>query len=345
MTDQQAKTAAAIHQESIIIDPCVQYLVSHTARSERSGLTAVGLTIPMPGDDLVQAVQRVPGFLDIILQEPAFCLADTPQSIRDAKRDGKIAHILLSQDSLLIGSDPKNVLIWKQLGLRVMQLTYNEQNLAGTGCLEAHDGGLTQFGRVLIREMERVGITLDLTHVGETTFLQATAAATQPLIASHSNPKSVVNNPRNVTDEQMKAVADSGGVVCITTWAPLIWDGSPGMPTLDDFLRCLEFAIELIGIDHVGISTDSMGTMGAYPRHDPDPDALPYGSVTDAFDRLAQPEDNNNRQPADFNGIEDYPRLTEKLVARGYGADDIGKLLGGNLLRVFEQTWKPEVFR
>jgi membrane dipeptidase len=154
-----------------------------------------------------------------------------------------------------------------------------------------------------------------------------------------------VNNPRNITDDQIKAIRDTDGVVCVTTWAPLIWNGKPGMPTLDDYMRCLEYTLNLVGVDHVATSTDSMGTMGAYPRHAPDPDALPYGSVTDAFDRIAQPPDNNNRQPADFNGIEDYPRLTQQLVERGYSDTDIKKILGENLMRVFAATWKPEWLR
>lgn len=334
-----------LHQEALIIDPCIQFLISRTERSDRSGLTAAGLTIPMPGDDMAQAIGHVRDYLAIIAGEPTFCIADSPQAIRDAKQQGKMAHIMLSQDSLFIGRNLDNLLLWKQLGLRIMQLTYNEQNLAGTGCLEAHDGGLTQYGRVLIREMEKVGITLDLTHVGEKSFMDAAEAATVPLLASHSNPKSVVNNPRNITDDQIKAVAASGGVVCVTTWAPLIWDGTPGMPTLDDYLRCLEYVIELVGVDHAGISTDSMGTWGAYPRHDPDPDALPYGSVTDEFDRVARPEDDNNRQPADFNGLEDYPVLVGKMVEHGYGEENIKKLLGGNLMRLFDATWKPEFYR
>ena len=345
MSDSPNTHAAQLHQEAIIIDPCVQFLISHTERSAQSGLTAVGLTIPMPGDDGAAALPRVRDFLKIIAGEPAFCLADSPDAIRNAKQAGQIAHIMLAQDSVFVGRELDNLLLWKQLGLRIMQLTYNEQNPAGSGCLELHDGGLTQFGRILIREMEAVGITLDLTHVGRKSFLEAAAVATKPLIASHSNPKAVVDNPRNIDDEQMKAVAASGGVVCVTTWAPLIWDGTPGMPTLDDHLRCLDYAIDLLGIDHVGISTDSMGTWGAYPRHDPDPDALPYGSVTDEFDRLAQPEDNNNRQPADFNGIVDYPKLTAKMVAHGYDDEAIKKLLGGNLMRVFDATWKPNYFR
>ncbi len=342
---QVSERAATLHKQSIVIDPCVQYLIKRTERSDKSGLTAVGLTIPMPGEDMMKTLPNVQEFLEIIANEPTFCLADSPQSIRDAHQHGKIAHIFLSQDSLFIGSDPKSLYLWKQLGLRVCQPTYNEKNLVGNGCLELNDGGLSQYGRVLIREMERIGITIDLTHVGERTFMDVVKVAKAPLITSHSNPKTLVDNPRNITDEQIKAIADSGGVICVTTWAPLIWSGTAGMPTLDDYIRCLEYTINLVGIDHVGTSTDSTGTMGAYPEHDFDADALPYGSVTDEFDRLAQPPDSNNRQPADFDGIEDYPILTQKFVDLGYSDADIKKLLGENLMRVFEATWKPELLK
>lgn len=337
-----SERAARLHRDSIIIDPCVQYLMRRTDRTDRSGLTAVGLTIPMPNEDAAQTYPRVREFLEIIEAEPTFCLGDSPAALRRAKAEGKLAHILLSQDSLFIGADPANLLLWKQLGLRICQLTYNEKNLVGDGCLERHDGGLSQLGRVMVREMERYGVTIDLTHAGRRTFLDACAVATRPVIASHSNPKAVVDNPRNIDDDQMRAVAALGGVVCVTTWAPLIWPGRPGMPTLDDWLRCVDYAVQLVGVDHVGISTDSVGTMGAYPRHARNPDALPYGAVTDRFDELAQPPDNNNRQPADFNGIEDYPALVEALARHGVSDGDIRKMLGENLLRVFDATWKPD---
>lgn len=337
--------AARLHADAIVIDPCVQYLPRRTDRTDRSGLTAVGLTIPRPGGDMVDTWSYVRDFVDVIVSEPTFCLADSPQAIRDAHAQGKLAHIFLSQDTSFVGSNLKNLLVWKQLGLRILQLTYNEQNMAGAGCLEWNDAGLTQYGRILIREMERIGITLDLTHVGEKSFMDACRVAQKPFITSHSNPKSVIDNPRNITDDQIRAVAASGGVVCITTWAPLIWNGTPGMPTLDDYMRCLHYALDLIGIDHVGVSTDSMGTMGAYPPHVHNPDALPYERVTGDFDRIAQPPDNNNRQPAGFNGIEDFPLLTQKLIDTGFGDDDIRKLLGKNLMRVFDATWKPEFFR
>ena len=336
-----SERAARLHRESIVIDPCVQYLLRRTDRTDRSGLTAVALTIPMPNEDAAQTLPRVREFLEVIHAEPTFCLGDSPAAIRRAKAEGQMAHIFLSQDSLFLGADPAGLLLWKQLGLRICQLTYNEKNLLGDGCLERHDGGLSQLGRVMLRDMERVGITVDLTHAGRRTFLDACAEATRPLIASHSNPKAVVDNPRNIDDEQIRAIAAQGGVVCVTTWAPLIWRGTAGMPTLADWLRCVDHVVSLVGIDHVGVSTDSVGTMGAYPVHARSPDGLPYGLVTDAFDRLAQPPDSNNRQPADFNGIEDFPWLFEALCAHGASDSDIQKLVGGNLMRVFDATWKP----
>ncbi len=333
--------ALRLHRDSIIIDPCVQYLLTRTARSDRSGLTAVALTIPMPNEDAADTYGRVRDFLDVIHEEATFCLADSPDAIRRAKANGRLAHILLSQDAHFLGASPKTLLLWKQLGLRICQLTYNEQNLFGSGCLERHDNGLSQLGRVMVREFERYGVTLDLTHAGRRTFLDACAVATKPPIASHSNPKAVVDNPRNIDDEQIRAIAALGGVVCVTTWAPLIWSGTPGMPTLEDWWRCVAHTIDLVGIDHVGVSTDSVGTMGAYPRHPRNPDALPYGSVTDRFDDIARPPDNNNRQPADFDGIQDFPELVESLCAHGLSDAEIQKLLGGNLMRVFDATWRP----
>ncbi|NNF99998.1 MAG: hypothetical protein HKM93_11515, partial [Desulfobacteraceae bacterium] len=255
-----SKSAAKLHGDSIVIDMSVQYLTGRTDRSDVSGLTAVGLTIPIPGEDAYQTLYRARDFLDVIASEPLFCIADSPDAIRRAHAEGKMAHIFLSQDSLFIGTDAKNLLIWKQMGLRVCQLTYNEKNPVGDGCLELNDGGLSKFGQVLIREMEGVGITIDLTHAGERTYMEACARARKPLITTHSNPKAVSDNPRNITDDQIKAVADTGGVICVTTWAPLIWNGKPGMPGLDDYIRSLEHTINLVGLDHVATSTDSMGT-------------------------------------------------------------------------------------
>ena len=89
--------------------------------------------------------------------------------------------------------------------------------------------------RVLVRETEAHGITLDLTHAGPRTFMDVCRAAKAPLIVSHANPSAVVPNVRNLSDDQIRAVADTGGVLCVTTWAPLIWNGKPGMPTLADY--------------------------------------------------------------------------------------------------------------
>ncbi len=336
-------SAVKLHRESVVIDPCVQYLTEKTERTDKSGLTAVGITVPGVGDDYFDAIDRVKGFYRVIADNPSFCMGNTVEAIRQAHTEGKLAHIFGAQNSLMIGSDPGNLILWKQMGLTFCQLTYNEKTLAGSGCIELNDDGISQFGKVLVREMSRVGVTLDLSHVGERTFMQAVEVAQAPVLVSHSNPKAVVDNPRNITDDQMKAVADTGGIICVTTWAPLIYRGGDQMPTLDDYLVCLEYALELVGIDHVGTSTDSMGTMGAYPPHDFSDDDLPYHLVTDPLDKNANPPDTNNRQPSDFNGIEDYPYLTHKLLERGYSEEEVKKILGENLMRVFEQTLKPNL--
>lgn len=333
--------AAAFHKSCLVIDPSVQYLTKRSARSDRSGLSAVGLTIPIPNEDATQTIPHVVDFYSVIAGDGGFLLAETPESIRKAHSQGRMAHIMLSQDSSFVGSKTNALPFWYQLGLRIMQPTYNEQNMAGCGCLEPNDSGLSNFGRVLVRDAQSVGITIDLTHVGERTFFDVCRVSKAPMIISHANPKAVADNARNVTDDQIRAVADSGGVICVTTWAPLIWKGTKGMPTLADYFDCLEYVIELVGVDHAATSTDSMGTMGAYPVHAHSPDDLPYDKVTGEFDRLACPPDSNNRQPEGFNGIEDYPKITEEMLNRGYAEEDVRKILGLNLMRVFEATWKP----
>ena len=338
---QISAKAEKLHRESIVIDPCVQYLTKRTERTDKSGLTAVGITVPMPGGDFFDAIAHVKNFYKVIAAESTFCLGNTTEALRNAHQEGRLAHIFMAQNSVMIGSDVTNLLLWKQMGLTVCQLTYNEKALTGSGCLELNDDGISQFGKVLVREMSHTGITLDLSHVGQRTFMDAIKVAQAPVIASHSNPRSVVDNPRNLTDDQIRAIADTGGVVCVTTWAPLIYRGGPQMPTLDDYLVSLEYALELVGIDHVGTSTDSMGTMGAYPPHDYSDDDLPYNLVTGPLDTKANPPDTNNRQPSDFNGIEDYPHLTQKLIDRGFSDGEIQKMLGLNLMRVFEETWQP----
>lgn len=333
--------ALDFHKSCIVIDPSVQYLTERTERSDRSGLSAVGLTIPNPGEDGNQTIPHVIDFYEVIARDESFLLAETPESIRRAHSQGRMAHIMLSQDSAFVGSKTRTLPFWHQLGLRIMQPTYNEQNMAGCGCLEPNDSGLSNFGKILIRDAQKIGITIDLTHVGSRTFFDVCRISKAPLIVSHANPRKIADNPRNLTDDQIKAVADSGGVICVTTWAPLIWKGTPGMPTLADYFDSLEYVISLVGADHVATSTDSMGTMGAYPKHTFTPDDLPYDSVTGPFDRIAQPPDNNNRQPSDFNGIEDYPAITERMLERKYPEETIRKILGLNLMRVFEETWKP----
>ena len=284
-------------------------------------------------------------FLEIIHAEPTFCLADSPGAIRRAKSEGKLAHILLSQDALFVGANPKALLLWKQLGLRICQLTYNEKNLLGDGCLERHDGGLSQLGRVMVREMERYGITIDLTHAGRRTFMDICAAATEP----RSSPRTPTRKDgrRQPPQHRRRPDARRGGVGRGRLRHHL-GAAHLGRHARDADPRRLAGAASTTPWGWSGSTTSGSrptrwARWGPIPETRRDPDALPYGSVTDAFDRWPEPPDSNNRQPAEFNGIQDFPRPWWRCsAARAWATRTSGKLLGGNLFRVFDATWKPD---
>jgi len=221
--------------------------------------------------------------------------------------------------------------------VRTIQLTYNTRNLLGDGVDEASDAGLSKLGRALVREMNEVGILVDLSHVGRRTSLDAIEASAQPCVFTHSNPRALVDVPRNITDEQIRAVARRGGVVGCSCFPPLVWRGE-GPPTLDDFVDAIDYVAQLVGVDHVAIGSDSEATTGAYPPELRASLRRQFAGTTGGFHSrfpLGQPvvglED----------GLGDWPKITRRLLERGYEPADVRKIIGGNLMRVFEQVWRP----
>src|SRR5690606_35311404 len=137
------------------------------------------------------------------------------------------------QDSLFLGERVGRLDTFRRLGLRYMQLTYNNRNLIGDGCAEPTDAGLSRFGRELVKAMSSSGIVMDVTHAGPRTALEALKLATQPAIASHANPRTLYENARNLTDDVIRAIADTGGVVGCTLPSPFNYAGDGRLPTLD----------------------------------------------------------------------------------------------------------------
>ena len=183
----------------------------------------------------------------------------------------------------------------------------------------------------------RLGVLIDLTHVSERTCLEVMERSSDPVVFSHSNPKSLVDSPRNITDEQIRLCVEAGGVIGLTNWGPLNFH--PDMrerPKLDDFLRAVEYVIEIGGIESVGIGTDM--SIGTYPDGDlvrgrSKASGVGYASVVEASPR------SRLRYVDGFDDYSGIGAVIEAMTRRGYGEGDIAKLLGGNFLRVFGEVW------
>ncbi|NDK92117.1 membrane dipeptidase [Gordonia desulfuricans] len=227
------------------------------------------------------------------------------------------------EDSNPLDGDLDNVAAFVDLGVRTMLPSYNHANRAGCGCLDTDDTGLTAWGRDLVAEMNRSGMVPDGSHCSARTGLDMCEVSTRPVIYSHSCMRSVWEHPRNITDEQAHACADTGGVVRITGVGIFL---GPNTPDLDAMTRHLEYAVELIGIDHVGVSTDHSFDAADFLdeiRNHPD-------SFDDSYTRWG---DIRWMPPETFIGLDRH------LAGRGWSDADITAVLGGNFRRVAEQSW------
>lgn len=249
------------------------------------------------------------------------------QDIVDAKCQQQLGVIFGLQSPSCIEQDRTRIRILHKLGLRILQLTYMERNFVGDGCLEFENRGLTHFGLQIVRECNHLGILVDCSHVGIRTTLDAAAYSEKPVVISHSAVRKLTDNPRCVTDEQMQAVAAKGGLVGITAYAPFIrYDRRP---TLDDYLDHFDYAINLIGPDHVGLATDMFDgktkVNWATPRYYPE---VTRGAAHGALGVEG------------FNDKSGLINVVAGFVRRGYETDVIKKILGGNWLRVLETVWR-----
>lgn len=324
----------SVFRDAIVIDGCSFFATEWTKRQEISGVTALQMTVPMPWFSARDTFDSIHKHVALTEREPRFTIIKTTDDIRAAKAAGNVGFILGAQNAQYFEYDAAFVADFFAVGVRVTQLTYNERNLLGDGCLEPSNVGLSTFGKRIVSEMNRVGMQIDLSHVGERTSLDAIDHSTKPCIISHSNPRARVDNPRNISDELMKACAAAGGVVGMTSYAPMVWMGDVP-PTIDDVIGHIEYAVDVIGIDHVSFGTDSEVTPGTYPAFVTNRLAADYPDTAASL-KAAHPD---VQQTAGFESMESFPHLASALADRGWRADDLKKLLGENLMRVYKENW------
>jgi len=252
--------------------------------------------------------------------------------IHRAKAEGRTGVILSWQNTSSIEDRLEFVGIFKDLGVGIMQITYNTQNYSGCGYTEENDSGLTGFGREVVDEMNRVGVLCDLSHVGDRTAADVIAYSKRPVTYSHVLPRARKDVPRNKTDELMRAVAEKGGIVGVSVF-------SPGMPkgndsTVEDFIDAIEYIIGVCGEDHVGIGTDfSQGHARPGPFMD-------FANRDKGYARLlTQFGHTKVLKPKGIERIAEMPNVTATMVKRGWAEPLIRKVLGGNWLRVLNAVW------
>ena len=261
----------------------------------------------------------------------------TVADIRQAKQDGNVGIILGFQNATPIENDLDRLAVFHALGVRIIQVTFHERNLLGNGCYEPRDDGLSHFGVDAVREMNRLGILVDLSHCGNRTTLDAIEQSARPVACTHANARSYFDVPRNKTDEALKLMAERGGVVGATAIAGFLRTGWKS--TLDDYVDAIDHLVEMLGIDHVAIGTDfTQDQPVSFWRYISSQQGTKYPSVWANTTR--RPEVNQpGLYPRDLETPDKLPNLAAALLRRGYGPADTAKLLGENWLRLFEAVW------
>jgi membrane dipeptidase len=311
------------------------------ANAQRSGITAVNMTVAAGGNGTTAFVNAVRGIAfanrECQAHPEAFTIVRTVAELRAAKSANRTGLILGFQDGTAFEDDLSRVELFHSLGVRIVQLTYNLRNLLGDGCLEPGNAGLSAFGRRVVEQLNALGMLVDLSHVGERTTMDAIAASTKPVAFTHSGCQAVNGVPRNKTDAQLRALVAKGGVVGIYLMPFL---RASGQPTGDDLFAHIDHAVRICGEDHVGIGSD----LSITPL-DPTPD---FRATHAEFVRERRRQGISAPGEAEevFNYVPELntPRrmelIADRLAARGYTSARIDKLIGGNWMRLFGEVWR-----
>ena len=241
---------------------------------------------------------------------------------------GRLGVVIHFQNTVPLGDDLANYERFHRRGLRMAQLCYNRTNPVGDGCLEPGDGPLTSFGRQVVKEMNRLGMVVDLSHTGRRTTLDAMRVTSAPPVFSHSNAKALCSNRRNIDDDQIRAVADLGGLVGVNAYPAFLKQGGKGA-SVTDVVHHIEYLVDLIGPGRVGLGLDFC-TLS--PEIHAEMIASGEWSVEDY-------PDDSGAYPAGLETPAQIPNVRRELEARGYPDESISAILGGNWIDLFKRVW------
>jgi membrane dipeptidase len=320
---------SSVHDDSIVIDGLI---IAKWDRSifedmKKGGLAAASCTVSV-WEGFQETVSNIADMKKLIRDNADLVtLVRKADDIREAKKAGKTGIILSFQNAYAYEDLLGSIEAFSDMGVRIVQLCYNTQNLVGTGCYE-RDGGLSGYGREVIEEMNRCGVMVDLSHVGANTSKEAILASKRPVCYSHCLPSGLKDHPRNKSDEELKFIADHGGFVGVTMFSPFLKRGIHA--TVHDYVEAFDYVINLIGDERVGIGSDF--TQG-YDKGFFDwitHDKGRYRRLTD-FGTVLNPEG--------IRTIGEFPNLTRAMEEAGWATSRIEKVLGLNWMRFYEDVW------
>ena len=256
-----------------------------------------------------------------------------PQDIAVAQASGRVGIILGAQNCSPIEDDIDMVEVMRDLGLMIMQLTYNNQSLLACGCYEAEDSGITRFGRQVIREMNRVGMVIDMSHSAERSTLEAIEISERPVIISHANPESFHPAKRNKSDKVLKAIAESDGLLGFSAYPFHLRNGSDC--TLTEYCEMIARTADLMGVEHLGIGTDLCQNQPVsileWMRNGRWSKDMDYGegSASNADWPRPLPWLRDSR---------DFPNLIAGLRKVGMSEDEVAGIMGKNWVALLERA-------
>ena len=329
------KTAKKIYDEAIIVDGhlAIEFAMPGSFEEKwalvdsylAAGVTAITLSLANDESKLEETFAYLALVRKYIFSHPEkYILAMTRKDILRAKSEKKLAIRFMFQGAAPLNMNINLVEIYFQLGISSMIIAYNIRTSMGDGCIEEMDGGISHLGKNLVKEMNRVGMIIDGAHSSMNTIMGAIQCSVKPVVISHAGVYSINPIARNIKDEQIRAIAKSGGVLGINGIGLLLGDKHA---SIKKYVDHIDYVAKLVGVDHVAIGLDHFyfgDQFSEFMKNQPITNPAAYGKMADS---------------AMFRSIraDQIIEIAEELLMRQFSEDDIKAILGGNILRVIDE--------
>jgi len=326
--------ATELHSNALVIDAlqCSDFNREILLEAQAGGVTAISASSVL-WENFRGGMEYILMWRRLLAENADIAMPiRTTDDIARAKEAGKVGIIFGWQNTSPVEDRLDYFGIFKELGVNIMQLTYNTQNFFGAGYLEERDSGLTGFGREAVDEMTAQGILIDLSHVGVQTSLDTIDHTRGPVAITHCLPRALRDVRRNKPDEVFQACAEKGGVIGTSLFAPGLAAGNDA--NVADVIAAMEHTLALVGEDHVAIGTDFN-----HNRRRPGPWLIWANKDKGTGRTLTEFGSAKISKPEGIRRNDEFANLTAEMVRRGWSEERILKILGGNWMRLFKQVW------